>query len=82
MAGVGGFEPPNGGVRVRCLTAWRHPKSRMWFLTKKPLGVKSFSGRLMVLAKGCKSFFQTLDNPVTPQHGYNVENPRAYGPAS
>ena len=23
--GVEGFEPPGDGVRVRCLTAWRHP---------------------------------------------------------
>ena len=26
LAGVAGFEPTNDGVRVRCLTAWRHPK--------------------------------------------------------
>ena len=26
VAGVEGFEPPNNGVRVRGLTAWRHPK--------------------------------------------------------
>ena len=25
LAGVEGFEPPNDGVRVRSLTAWRHP---------------------------------------------------------
>ena len=24
--GVAGFEPTNGGVKVRSLTAWRHPK--------------------------------------------------------
>ena len=28
MAGDEGFEPPNGGVKVRCLTAWRIPKVR------------------------------------------------------
>ena len=28
MAGVLGFEPRNGGVKVRCLTAWRYPKMR------------------------------------------------------
>ena len=27
MAGVAGFEPTNDGVRVRCLTAWRHPNA-------------------------------------------------------
>ena len=31
MAGVAGFEPTNDGVRVRCLTAWRHP----WVITAK-----------------------------------------------
>ena len=25
MAGVAGFEPTNAGVKVPCLTAWRHP---------------------------------------------------------
>ena len=25
LPGVGGFEPANGGVKVRCLTTWRHP---------------------------------------------------------
>lgn len=24
--GVGGLEPTNGGVKVRCLTTWLHPK--------------------------------------------------------
>ena len=27
MAGwAGGFEPPHGGIKIRCLTAWRRPK--------------------------------------------------------
>ncbi len=25
MAGMAGFEPTHDGVKVRCLTAWRHP---------------------------------------------------------
>ena len=28
-AGAGGFEPPNGGSKGRCLTAWRRPKMPM-----------------------------------------------------
>ncbi len=28
MVGDEGFEPPNGGVKVRCLTAWRIPNAR------------------------------------------------------
>src|SRR5215472_4338780 len=27
MAGVEGFEPPNGGIKTRCLTTWRHPST-------------------------------------------------------
>ena len=25
MAGAGGFEPPHGGIKIRCLTTWRRP---------------------------------------------------------
>ena len=25
MAGAGGIEPPNDGIKIRCLTAWRRP---------------------------------------------------------
>ena len=28
LAGVVGFEPTDVGVRVQCLTAWRHPNKR------------------------------------------------------
>lgn len=27
MAGVAGFEPTYDGIKNRCLTAWRHPRS-------------------------------------------------------
>ena len=30
MAGVAGFEPTNARVKVSCLTAWRHPKEKLW----------------------------------------------------
>ena len=28
MAGMAGFEPTNAGVKVLCLTAWRHPNNK------------------------------------------------------
>ena len=34
VAGVAGFEPTNDGVRVRCLTAWRHPNMKLSFQTR------------------------------------------------
>src|SRR5690242_3198454 len=27
MAGAGGFEPPHGGIKIRCLTAWLRPNA-------------------------------------------------------
>ena len=42
LAGMAGFEPANDGIKTRCLTAWRRPKSRMRFLAKLLQGVKLF----------------------------------------
>jgi hypothetical protein len=25
LAGAGGFEPPYGGIKIRCLTTWLRP---------------------------------------------------------
>ena len=27
VAGAGGIEPPNGGIKIRCLTAWLRPNT-------------------------------------------------------
>ncbi len=27
LAGAGGLEPPNGGIKIRCLTTWRRPNT-------------------------------------------------------
>ncbi len=29
LAGVPGFEPGRGGIKIRCLTAWLHPNGAM-----------------------------------------------------
>jgi hypothetical protein len=29
VAGVAGFEPTNAGIKIQCLTAWRHPNENM-----------------------------------------------------
>ena len=29
LAGAGGFEPPHGGIKIHCLTAWRRPNARL-----------------------------------------------------
>ena len=31
LAGVAGFEPTNAGIKIPCLTAWRHPiDKKIW----------------------------------------------------
>jgi hypothetical protein len=27
LAGAGGFEPPHGGIKIRCLTTWLRPNA-------------------------------------------------------
>lgn len=31
LAGVGGIEPTNAGIKIRCLTAWRHPNKNLLY---------------------------------------------------
>ncbi len=31
-SGVEGFEPPNDGIKTRCLTAWPHPKNTIKYI--------------------------------------------------
>ncbi len=28
LVGAGGIEPPNGGIKIHCLTAWLRPKKK------------------------------------------------------
>ena len=37
LAGMEGFEPPNGGTRTRCLTTWRHPNTLQLYQKKSHL---------------------------------------------
>lgn len=41
---MGGIEPPNGGIKIRCLTAWLHPKKNL----------RGFFNEVLVIRKGGK----------------------------
>src|SRR5580693_6710638 len=43
LAGVEGFEPPYGGIKTRCLTAWRHPNLKI--NRRRTPGVARSAGR-------------------------------------
>jgi hypothetical protein len=36
LAGAGGIEPPNGGIKIRCLTAWLRPNRLIGNAAEKP----------------------------------------------
>ena len=38
---MAGFEPANGGVKVRSLTTWRHPKNRKLKFNFGPEGIRT-----------------------------------------
>ena len=44
MAGMAGFEPANDGVKVHCLTAWRHPNEKIkvgWIIGVEPMASRA-----------------------------------------
>ncbi len=65
IVGVEGFEPPTDGVRVRCLTAWRHPSiSDSFYIIPYPIiFVKTF------FEKNEKIFF----NKQTAKNRWGIE---------
>ena len=42
LAGMAGFEPANNGVKVRCLTAWRHPNMLFVIISQSSAFAKRF----------------------------------------
>ena len=39
MAGMAGFEPTNTGVKVLCLTTWRHPNINQLYSSNHLYGI-------------------------------------------
>jgi hypothetical protein len=52
VAGAGGFEPPDGGIKIRCLTTWRRPN-----VPQGVLGLAE-SGRTIVRALARRNGWQ------------------------
>ena len=58
MAGMAGFEPTDAGVKVPCLTAWRHPnKIPIYCTTVSPFCQYLF----FMLSREFPNFFHKLD---------------------
>ena len=64
LAGVAGFGPTDAGVKVPCLTAWRHPKTTVYYNTVRQ-GVSSVFCQLRGGA-GEGGMFRTRSFPGDP----------------
>ena len=45
LAGVAGFEPTGAGIKIQCLTAWRHPNG---FFVGREMGIEPTTSRTTI----------------------------------
>src|SRR5579884_552586 len=70
VAGAGGFEPPYGGIKIRCLTAWLRPKNRVgkkWHVPPCPLD-HSDGGRIDQCSSRGKRLGSLRASPTSALH--------------
>ena len=62
LAGMAGFEPTNAGVKVPCLTAWRHPNRQMILYHISEPYVNSKNKFIYLIILQVILYFGTLDS--------------------
>ena len=73
MAGMAGFEPTNAGVKVPCLTAWRHPNDAVsegdipYIVAQFPRFVNPFQGKIFALGVGVDA--RSIENYTNSRGG-------------
>src|SRR3569832_1716511 len=65
MAGVPGFEPGNAGIKIQCLTAWRHPNKTLVTRCGRPPSNAAARGALQTVMK--RGAIAALRGPRAPR---------------
>lgn len=56
MVGAGGIEPPHGGIKIRCLTAWLRPNPAL----ERPVDGPAVHSLLVFPSLSAQAFFRGL----------------------